>query len=428
MRIKQMTARSLWMLLFALLAACGTAPTPKVDNADATKIVATFMAQITQTAAAAGNLPAATEPTDTESPEESETPAPSATPDPYKALLDRFRMVSVIKGNLFVRDGMGLPVQITKSGTDHDPVISADGEKIAFYRGDGNYEVFVVNADGSGEKALINKKLVPALGTGGEAKFSTFRARTHELFFQTNVCGGSFCLVSSFTVDVDTTKITEFISGFKGSAEISPNGQYLSIIDSGQVNLRSADGKVIHQNIISASGKALPLQYWLPDSSGLVLVVSTDTLINSYSIWRYTLKDDRAQQISLAVAPTASCIFSISPDRNWLLYQDGQQKSYLGSLKDSLAQPYDWNSDCSINAQWSPDSQHFASQTAIGSVDGTPSISLDGHFITWLDATHYLFTKGKSILDLQNYITEVGKELDAVQTNFSWSPVYAVLP
>lgn len=419
------------------LAACGVAPTPKVDDAAATKIVATFMAQITQTAAAAEDFPTATESAESpagtmiELPEDDETPEPAATPESYKALLDKFRTVTVSNGNLFVRDGTELPVQITKSGTDHDPVISADGQKIVFYRGEEFGEVFVVNADGSDEKSIINNKALPELGKS-DVKFLTFRLGTHDLLFNTTFCSNplSFCTIGIFLFHAESATFTKFAGGLSGSKYQrinffeSPNGQYLSIADFDHLDLFSMDGKVIHPDIVTGSAKTdwLAEAYWLPDSSGLVAIMST-------AIWRYSLKTNRAEQLLFAPQPVmladAACQFLVSPDRAWILYQnDGY--SYLGNLQNAKAQTDNWSGDCHV--QWSPDSQHFASQTAIGSVDGTPPIKLDGHFIAWLDATHYLYTKGKNMLDLQSYIAEVGKEAAAVQTNFTWSPVYAVLP
>ncbi len=410
----------LWMLLLGLLVACGTAPAKGVDHAAATQIVATFMAQMTQTAASA---PATLAPPETESPEETESPLGTPTPDAGMQLLGRFRTVTVIKGNLFVRDGMGLPRQITKSGTDHDPVISADGQKIVFYRGEGNDEVFVVNADGSDEKVLLNSKLLPAL-RAAKVEIFTFRAKTHELLFTTTTCSGSTCLVSRFFINASTATITPVVSDLSGSSEVSPDGQYVAVVNAGQMELRALDGKVINTEI---PGNVLPVHYWLPDSSSLIAIVGTDTLPVAYTIWRYHLKDDRAEQVGLTPTISAvTCIFSISPDRSWILYQNTQEQSHLGNLKLSETQPYPWDSPCDV--KWSPNSQHFASQTAIGSVDGTPPITIDGHFIAWLDATHYLFSKGTSILDLQTYVAEVGNEPNAVPTNFIWSPVYAVMP
>lgn len=432
MRTKIVFVVLIWIICLILLAACGAGA--QDANASGTQIVATFVARITQTAQAAeiDSWLAESDATDTpsadvtEEPTETDAPFSTATPDPNQQLLSKFRTVTVSKGNLYVRDGLGVPVQITKSGTDHDPIISSDGKKIVFYRGEGAREIFVVNADGSNEKVLINKKMLPVLGNG-EAKFSQFRVGTHGLFFNTNVCGGSVCLVESFIIDVDTAKITEFASGLDGSSEVSPDEQYFSVVQAGQMDLYRLDGKIVHANLFPSS-KVLPTQYWLPDSSGLIVFASGNALLNNYFVWRYTLKDNRAEQFPLepapAMMPQTLCSFSISSDRGWMLYSDSQGKSHVANLKNIQSQPYAWDDGCTVS--WSPDSQHFASQTAIGSVDGTPPIKIDGHFIAWLDATHYLFSKGKNILDLQTYIAEVGKESAAAPTNFIWSPVYAV--
>ncbi len=58
--------------------------------------------------------------------------------------------------------GTGAPKQLTKSadGVDADPAWSPDGTQIAFRRtvpngtSDGNEDVFVMNADGSGARAI----------------------------------------------------------------------------------------------------------------------------------------------------------------------------------------------------------------------------------------------------------------------------------
>lgn len=426
------------------LAACGAPPTPKVNDAAGTEIVATFMAQITQTAVAAGtpttaeSTPAADETEEIDIFDELETAEAAGdldvtpTPGAYQSLLSRFRFVTVSQGNLYVRDGTGLPKQITQSGTDHDPVISADGQKIAFYRGEKFNNVFVINADGSGEKAIINNKLLPALGNGEVLKSARFLARTHKLFFYIKVCGGSDCKESRFFANVDTAEITEFAKGLNGSSIVSPDGQYFSFVHETefQMDLYRLDGRIVRANLLP-SVQVTTLQEWSPDSSELVIFGSSASSFNHYAFWRYTLKDDRVEQLLLEPAPAviihASCIFSISPDQNWILYVDREQKTHLANLKTAETQPYQWDDGC--NGHWSPDSQYFASNREIGFVDDTPPIILDHgvRFTTWLDATHYLFSKGKSVLELQTYIAEVGHEADATQVDFLWSPVYAVL-
>jgi hypothetical protein len=441
MNKKRIVARYLWIMLFPLLAACGAAPTKAVDNTAATQIVATFMAQITQTAVAANTstptdaAPAADETEEPDIFDELETSEASddldltATPGASQALLSRFRFVTLSDGNLYVRDGMGLPVQITKSGTDHDPVISSDGQKIVFYRGEGSAEVFGINADGSGEKALINKTITPNI-TISKILSPTFRPGTHQLIFATYSCEQSKCQIGVFMTETEAHTITELANGLPvqrnldGVFTVSPDGHYLVVKNSDQLDLYSMDGRIMQTNI--AGGPAYGGAYWLPNSRDLIVL---STWLGNYTIWHYDLKEKLAKQISIDRQPVfnedIACYLSISPDRNWVFYQDDDQRKRLGNLKDMQTEIYAWDGDC--NVHWSPNSQHFASQTTIGSVDGTPPIAIDGHFIAWLDGTHYLFTKGTSILDLQNYITEVGHEANAAPTNFTWSPVYAVI-
>ena len=78
------------------------------------------------------------------------TPTSTQTAVPYEPFSpDRLRMVYVENGNIFVRNGFNPPIQLTVSGIDQNPIISTDGEKKVFYRGDGSDTVFSINADGS---------------------------------------------------------------------------------------------------------------------------------------------------------------------------------------------------------------------------------------------------------------------------------------
>lgn len=434
MRTKTVIVVLIWIICLMLLAACGAGT--QDANANGTQIVATFVARITQTAQAAeiDSWLAESDATDTpsagvtEEPTETDAPFSTATPDPNQQLLSKFRTVTVSNGNLYVRDGLGVPVQITKSGTDHDPIISSDGKKIVFYRGKKFDNVFMVNADGSDEKELVNKTTIPNISIS-KILSPTFRPGTHQLIFSTYSCEQK-CQMGVFMMGTESSTTTEIASGLRTPRNlddvftVSSDGQYLAIKNSAQLDLYSMDGKIVQADLAKGPTYAA---YWLSDSSGLILL---STWSGDYMIWRYTLNDQHVEKIALDPAPAfdedIACYVSVSLDRNWVLYQDHDQKKRLGNLKDVKTEVYAWDDNCSV--LWSPDSQHFASQTKIGSVDGTPPITIEGHFIAWLDATHYLFSKGKNIIDLQTYIAEVGKESAAAPTNFIWSPEYAVLP
>ncbi len=439
MRTKIVIVVLIGIICLMLLAACGTGA--QDANTNGTQIVATFVARITQTANAAEidswlqeadatETPAAGL---TEEPTETDVPFLTATPDPNLSLLSQFRTVTVGQGNLYVRDGLGVPVQITKSGTDHDPIISSDGKKIVFYRGEKFDNVFVINEDGSSEKELVNQKMLSGTAPASIVRYLTFIPQTHRVLFSRSFCQNSVCGGDVFLADTESAKLTELLkdadfSPANPNFSVSPNGQYIAVIKAQHVDLYDVMGKLVQSNILEAPHKdTLPLLRWFPDSSTLILVIER---MDGDALWRYAVKENHAEQLTLdpipANGPQTPCLFSVSPDLHWALYSDTQPKIYLGNLTTVQSQPYDWDGDCDV--RWSPDSQHFASQTAIGSVDGTPPIKIDGHFIAWLDATHYLFSRGKTILDLQSYIAEVGKEFAAAPTNFIWSPVYAVLP
>jgi len=93
----------------------------------------------------------------------------------------------VEKGNIFVRNGFNPPIQLTVSGIDQSPIISDDGERIAFYRGDSFDTVFTINADGSQEQVAIKAELLPILAQG-KLNALTFVPDTHLLLFNTFLC------------------------------------------------------------------------------------------------------------------------------------------------------------------------------------------------------------------------------------------------
>jgi hypothetical protein len=86
---------------------------------------------------------------------------------------------------------------------------------------------------------------------------------------------------------------------------------------------------------------------------------------------------------------------------------------YIGNLKNAQAQSYKGKGGCPYtyysSPQWSPGSKYFASQTVIDTVDGT-SILVDGHFMGWIDASHYLYIEGNNVKNLKTRIGVIGGE------------------
>jgi len=141
---------------------------------------------------------------------------------------------------------------------------------------------------------------------------------------------------------------------------ILPDGRFISIANSGHIDiyyLSPRDVDFFHQNAIlynrTKPNEFLPLQYWLPDSSGLIAVLPTDkynepaTPPRTYAVWRYKLDKDMAVQISLnaTIVFSSGCSFSISPDRSWIYFVENEIGDetempflYLGNLENGHTQ------------------------------------------------------------------------------------------
>ncbi|MGC1376583.1 MAG: hypothetical protein WA821_10175 [Anaerolineales bacterium] len=448
--------RYLWIILLALLVGCGpvvapvTVPTAiavatptKVDmNAFSTQIAGTVVAQITQTAYV----------TSTQTRPPTGTPQPTRTPLPVYAPGGKLK-VSIIDGNLYIQNGGGQNVQLTHSKADHDPFFSDDGKKVIFYRGyaDNNNTLYSIDANGGQEQQIIDISVL-AVQDGGQIKALTFIKNTHILLFNIYICGKqpedypfADCFVSTYSVNADsgeTKEIGQKVSGFSADEhnfELSPNRQYVSIAGSGHINVFSFSSghfKLAYFGAFAYSMtrayEFLPYQYWLPDSSGLIIVSAAAGTSNGppdppnfYDIFRYTL-GKKAVQIKFDAYPSLGdawrmgCVVSISPDRNWIFFVGNkpgdprEEPAHLGNLNNGRTQVYDFLGDAPCSSiEWSPDSKHFAESNLqyglIGSVDGGPLITIKGSFEGWIDATHYSYSVEDS-KTYKFYTAEIGED------------------
>ena len=368
-------------------------------------------------------------------------------------------MVIVKNGNLYLQNGTNSQIQLTYRGKDRNPILSDDGKKIVFYRGETFDSVYSINADGSHEQEIIESQSLSVLGHG-DIKALTFVPNTHFLLFNTFLCNPSEalynapdCTVGIYSVDADSREISELVSGLNGNAlqernfAVSPDGSYISVAALGHIDIYflytkrvdiSQQDAILYN--ITTPDEFLPLQYWLTDSSGLIAVLPTDihnepgTPPHTFTAWRYTMPNNvstgKATQIPLdpPIVFLWTCNFSVSPDRNWIFYiSDRIPSLYLINLNDGHTQLHEDGCPSSSVAspQWSSDSLHFASGRRIRSVDGT-TIPIDGDFLGWIDDSYYFY---EAIKDNSRkiYIGESGVEVVALPESFQWSPAYVLM-
>lgn len=342
---------------------------------------------------------------------------------------EKLPRVFVEEGNLYLQSSSSHSVQLTQSGIDQDPILSDDGKKVAFYRGEAADNLYLINSDGSQEQAILTNE-IPLLIGKGEIKSPTFVPGTHLLLFNTYLCTPSKglydypdCTIGVYSLNTDTGKINIVVENISGNSmrdsnfEISPDGKYVSVAGAGHINiynLSSGRFRAAYPNVlayhITPPDEYLPKQYWLPDSSGLIIICAADNESNEpatppalYDAFRYTIGDSQAVQIPLdkfIVWNVQSDDWSISPDRQWILFagnETGDRRDeslvYLGNFINGSTQAYSETEWPLYWYKWSADSRHFAHTNAIGfigSVDGLP-VPVGGHFLEWIDATHYYY-------------------------------------
>lgn len=378
--------------------------------------------------------------------------------------LDNIRMVYEKDGNIYSRDGLDQPKQLTYSEEDRDPILSSDGEKVVFYRGKSDNHVYSINADGSNEQLIIKSQLLPILAQG-DIKALTFVPNTHFVLFNTYLCNESKalynapdCSVGVYSVNADSGEISTVVEGLSGNKtnsrnfQISPEGKFISVAAAGYLDLyyfSSGYSDITYPNAIqyyrTTPDEYLPDQYWLPDSSGLVAVTTLSkthepgTAPSPYAVLRYTIKDGQVIQIpfELPIVFNSGCNYSVSPDRNWIFYLSDENSQeikmptlYLGNLNNGHSQSIEWefNIDCPGPSipRWSPDSKYYAFEKNLFAVDGT-LIPIDGHFSGWIDSKHYLYLTKEGQSPWKTHIGEIGGSSIELPEDFTWSPEFVIL-
>lgn len=372
------------------------------------------------------------------------TPAPTPTVLPFIAL-DGLRVVYTSgDGDLYVRDSGKSAIQLAqdvKAERYNDlPLISADGEKIIFYRaGESKLDLlYAINADGTGEQALVTPERLAAFGEAYDDVWTrlfspAFVPGTHLLLFNTyydmqaNYPGRPYAGDDLFIINTDTGKLKQLRGrGQGGNFLISPDGKWIAIQALDHIDVIDTQGQMVYQNLVTydktEAHVVIPM-YWALDSQELIILPSEipessggDSIVRS--IWRYAVNGGARTEIRLTPEVFFN-YYSISPDGNWIAYSydsgglDPNTTSgvYLGNLRNGTSQllyaPQPNENTALVDVPlyydgWSPDSVSFIVHNGsfrlfVGNIHGglVPMGSSQGLEISgWIDNKRFLTRDG----------------------------------
>ncbi len=428
---KNSPCRYFWLILLALLTACGQPPASAIPrtvdvNAISTQAAGTAIARMTQISATKTIAALPPTATSTETPWPTITPRPTPTPGPTLPPLplvtvEGLRVAYIFSGNLYVQDSGKELLQLTNSGKDHYPIFSEDGKKIVFTR-DFN-TIYSINPDGSQEQELVTPAILGNLGLGYtgaiEPVYLDFLQDTHNLLFIVRD-SGKLDNRNLFLVNTDNAEIKKF-SELKQAelVQISSNEKLAVIKTAENISVIKLDGTMLYHNLA-----AIPATFedvygvmtqWTQDWSKLFYVplapkagAKGGYLIEPRALWQFSMNNGAAHEIHLS-PPLMGDMFSISPDGNWVVYtyidpleetKDKETKPYgiyLANLRNGTTQ---FLGDAGLDSlpsyySWSSDSAHFIFENAndkmyLGDVHGEITPLNSYNFLNWIDSSRYL--------------------------------------
>jgi dipeptidyl aminopeptidase/acylaminoacyl peptidase len=352
--------------------------------------------------------------------------------------------------------------QLTSLGDIQTVVISPDGARIAFVRARDyrEYSIWVINADGSGERQLVSPDdfrgmLVASDALGAAPVQLEWVPGTLTLAFNTYPYfdgPGFFPHDDLYLVDTDSGALTPLLEiGRGGMFAYSPNGSRLAVATFQSISLMNADGSNRRDDVLIYEPVMTYSEYlyyatpqWSPDGSFLrVIVPPGDPLADPpppTAVWHIPGDGSAASQIaSLEVAFLA--VARLSPDLNRIMYVNSSGSvpalyiANAGGSQDTLYAPA-----ARTVESWSPDGSRFlftvndGNQMMVGRLGESPA-PLDGFDVVvnplWVDPHTILFVHPADA-GFELHLAQVGGQsvlIDTLQSDRDvWFPVMDVYP
>jgi len=241
-------------------------------------------------------------------------------------------------------------------------------------------------------------------------------------------------------VDTDSGEIKMLLKpGQGGSFHVSPSGELAGIIRTGNLDVIRLDGKMLYRSLATIpsipSDVWPPMIQWTQDSSRLFSEILDPAagaqggfLTEPRTLWQYSMDNGATLEIRLS-PPLMGNMFSISPNGNWVVYtfsdplnetkETAPYGIYLGNLRDGTTQFLGGGGlDMSGDYSWSPDSTHFIfddvqDKMYLGNIHGKIIPLNSWMFSGWIDNSRYLYgTYGGLAMG------EIGKQTNAMVIKF----------
>ncbi len=343
---------------------------------------------------------------------------PPALPPPAVATL---RVAYIKADNVWLwTEGSGSS-QLTVVGGAYAPVLSSDGLEVAFLR---SGELWVVNADGTGERQLVSAAFLSTLATGGdtvEVYDHVWMPGSHTIYFNTLVVTeGAGYRISQF--DLYSTNInarveavtTQEPAGSGGVPYFSPDGTIVALAQPDKIIFLEVTGAFWNialnfPNVLTYSEwMYVPEVVWLSDSSGVrVVIPAADPLGDPAAVttvWNVPVSGPAAVLDTFVAVPAFASRPFLSPDGSKVLYlkEIGGDNNIQVRDVNGLETGYTFAASGQIGVvNWSPDSTRFVywlptpATTYFGAIgviaSSVSDITPNASDVRWIDSNRLIF-------------------------------------
>lgn len=361
----------------------------------------------------------------------------------------------ISNGNIWVWDKGAPAWQVSDTGDALYFTFSPDGKVVVFERVQGEYswgqfkiELWAIDRDGSNLRLLVSAEQFDQFLHEEDERWIAnlprdyrWFAGTHDLSFGVypyiNAVGGGDAAQGYWIVNTDTMELKKWdhpiaIDPYGPRKIVSPDGKVIALVDMASISLLNADGSIIRKDALTYTDNrasegpswSAPEVVWSPDSHSLkVLVWEGDPwIIERFSTWEIPI--DGSPSRKLHTFTGIEYYSSISPNQEYIAYvrrvqaMSNNTELHLAKFDGSDEVIYTRGYGLYFPG-WAPDSYHFtydpsdAGQPLLGRVCGAPAALVDtsatpAKWITWVDATHFLFVKGQEGQPRQLQLGQVG--------------------